>query len=214
MKVFISIYFILFNVVVFSQEKTGNKLSGSKLTPSKTREAVRFHKERKMLRDLIKEMENKDFYALNFANWSPSYKNNTNNGFSTSDSIFIDLPKNHPWQGKEVTHRAPSKEVYLHEILATEVVVKQKVTSTLKPDIKIVQFVFENEEKAKNALPKMKKISAYTISVDGLKSPNGYWIYKNMIYFCRVRAAAFSIKPFQDTFEKTGTNNSFKMVLK
>ncbi len=202
MKAFISVYFILSSFVAFSQEKAGNKLSGSKLVPSKTREAIRFQKEKKMLCDLIKQMENKGYYALKYNKWSPSYKNNTQNGFNTSGSIFIELPKNHPWKGKEVIHRAQVKDVYLKDALTTEFVLRQKVTSDLTPDIKIVQFVFENEDKARAAIPKMKKISAYTISVDGLKNPNGFWIYKNMIYFCRVRAAAFSIKPFRDVFEE------------
>lgn len=74
--------------------------------------------------------------------------------------------------------------------------------ATLKPDIKIVQFIFESEEKAQTAIPKMKKISSFTIGVNGLKSPNGFWVYENMIFFCCVRATAFSIKPFHNTFEE------------
>jgi hypothetical protein len=202
MKILILVYFIFFSLVVFSQEKTGNKLSGSKLEPSSVRKPIKFQKEKKMLRDLIKRMESKEFYALKYEKWSISYKNNTQNGFTTTDSIFIQLPVNHPWKGQDETHRGPAKNVYFKEAFINEVAVRQGVSSPLKPDIKIVQLIFENEEKAKAAIPKMKKISAYTISVDGLKNPNGFWVYKNTIYFCRVRAAAFSIQPFREVFEK------------
>ncbi len=202
MKSLIVIVFIFSGAIAFAQQKTSKRLTGSQLVPSKVRMAIRFQKETKMLHDLVKLMEQSDFYVVNYKKWSQSYKNNTLDGFITSDSVFIELPKEHKWKGKEIAVRAPYEAIFFKDAHITEVVLKKKIIASLKPDIKIVQLIFENEEKARATIPKMRKISSFTISVDGLKSPNGFWLYKNMIYFCRVRAAAFSIEPFHKVFEE------------
>ena len=148
-------------------------------------------------------MEEKGFYPLKLKEWSNAYKDNITGSVETKDSIFIRIPRNHAWKGKNDATKSVSEDIFINDATITEVVLKQETTSSMKPDIKIIQFIFESTEQAKAAVSKMKKISTFTISVRGLKSPNQHWLYENTIYFCRVRAAAFSTKPFLESFERT-----------
>jgi len=202
MKTLTIIIFILFGFSLLAQEKTAKKLIPNKKAIPKIRVAVKLQKENKAFRDLVNAMQQKGFYPLKLKDWSSAYTNNIKGRIETNDSIFIQIPKNHNWKGKKDATKSAFEDVFFKDAIITEVVLKQKSKSSMRQDIKIMQFIFESAEQAKTAIPKMKKVATFTISVRGLKSPNRHWIYENTIYFCRVRAAAFSTKPFQDTFEK------------
>jgi hypothetical protein len=156
----------------------------------------------KKLPDDLKEA---GFVQHRVKNWNRAYKNHLEENSVYEDSLYLVLPENYVWLGTkrfESGSDRETKEIIFNNTIITETVVSKAPDGEFATDIKIVQFLFENEDAAQQAIDKMKHISFYTIDTRGLKNPNTWWIHNCAIYFCRVRAAAFSFKPVIDAFEK------------
>ena len=161
--------------------------------------------EKKIFRMLAHDMKIDGYILQDIENWNDSYKNHIKSSNHNPKEKFAVLPENTVWKGIkriEGKYNRELTEIIFENTLITEVVVKHRLKSQFRPDIKIVQFLFKNKEEAEKSAEKLKLISNYTINTSGLKNVNHWWIHNCAIYFCRTRAAAFSIKPVSDRFEK------------
>ncbi len=179
-----------------SNEKRAKSISDLDDMKKVSRKPTCFVKNRDDFRKLVKAMEAKHYFPLRLSKWPHWYKNHINDKLYSGTEVFVELPLNTKWKGKENTIEAPEQIVIFKDAIVTEIVLKGE------GDVKIVQFLFSSNNEAEEAISKMKLISAYTISTRGLKNPNYYFIKDCAIYFVRVRAAAFNSATFREIFEE------------
>ncbi|MCF6365856.1 MAG: hypothetical protein L3J35_06590 [Bacteroidales bacterium] len=145
--------------------------------------------------------------------WNITYKNHIiSENYNLNDS-FIVLPENTIWKGikrLKTHHNREVTEIKFDNTKITEILVKRNKNKSFIADIKIVQFLFQNEEEVQKSTEKLKLISYYTINTAGLKNPNCWWIHNCAIYFCRTRSASTSFKTVIKTFEKKNGNVEIK----
>ncbi len=178
-------------------EKQAKSLSGLTQMKETTKTPSCFTKNKADFRELLEAMLTKRYSVLKLSEWPLVYKNHIEDGWFNGTERFIELPENTKWTGVEHGIKKPEQAITFTNALITETVLKG-----YDSDVKIVQFLFKNSMDAEKAIAKMKLISAYTISTDGLKNPNYYFINDCVIYFIRVRAAAFPTETFKEIFEK------------
>lgn len=195
MRTLLILVLLSFLSITCQNKSTGKKaksLSNLDKYTEISRKPTCFVKNRDDFRELVKAMEAKHYFPLRLSKWPHSFKNHINSELYDGSEIFVELPTNTKWIGKEHYPRGPEQMLTFKNAVVTEAVLGAT---------KIVQFLFSNNDDAEKAITKMKLISAYTISTSGLKNPNYYFIKDCVIYFVRVRYYRVSMT-FRDFFEE------------
>ena len=204
MRKFVSLFVIVFSLFscdsISDQQIVVRKLSRNQSSCQFTRTvAFRGDFEKSFFKYILDKLSEEAYYLIPIEKWHFVYKNHLSSFVNKSD-VYAQLPSNTQWlaypEGQINFSISPVKIVFSNAI-QREVVVKKRTTNAMKPDLKIIEFYFGNEEQAKEAMLKMKLVSRYTVEDTGLYSTNVFFQYKTAIYLCRTRAAAFSPKIFQ-----------------
>lgn len=145
------------------------------------------------------------YEKLQLKNWNTTYKNNAQSDYSDEFDYLIRLntdTKFKAFSNAKKTSERKEYEVDFKNVKIIAFVARRITDASMKNDFKVIQFWFTDSILASEALLKFKDISRYALDGRGLYSKNKYWQYKNRIYFCRTRAAAFSVEPAIDIFEQ------------
>jgi len=107
------------------------------------------------------------------------------------NSYYLYVSHEKIWGGPFNFQNQPEmEESFLQDVHVFEAILKSKeVQNGTKPDLKITEIQFENEEAAREGLPKVKEISKAIF--ENPKHINEFWQAKERIYLIQTRAASF-----------------------